>query len=55
MRERGLHIDFYTSSLNTWATSSLSRQPEPDHALYQKFYKIPQRLHFWIKQNAKIT
>jgi len=50
IREKGSHVDFYTGSLNNWATSSLSRQIEPNHALYQKKYKIPQRLHFWIKQ-----
>jgi len=42
--EKGSHTDFYTSSLNI--TSSLSGQLEPDHALYQKNYKIPKRLHF---------
>ena len=53
-RERGSHTDFYTCSLNIWVASSLSRKPKPNHALYQKNYKILQRLHFWIKQNTKI-
>ena len=53
-RERRSHIDFYTGSLNIWATYNLSRQLEPYHALCQKNYKIPQRLHFWIKQHTKI-
>jgi len=48
IRERWSHNDFYTSSLNIWATSSLLGQSELDHALYQKNYKIHQRLHFWI-------
>jgi len=46
--ERESHNDFYIGSLNIWVTSSLLRQPEPDHALYQKNYKILQKLHFWI-------
>jgi len=52
--ERRSHNDFYTASLNIWHISSLSRQPKPNHALYQNFYTILPRLPFWIKQNTKI-
>ena len=38
IRERGSYIYFYTGSLNIWATSSLSEQPESDHVLYQDFW-----------------
>jgi len=31
-----------------------SSQLKPDDALYKKNCKIPQRLHFWIKQSTKI-
>jgi len=37
IREKRSHKQFYTGSLNNWATFSLLGQPEPNHALNQKF------------------
>jgi len=48
--KRRSHKQFYIGSPNNWATSSLSRQPKPNHAVNQNFCTIPPRLYFWSKQ-----
>jgi len=39
LEKKLMHMFLYWFT-QTWATSSLSRQPEPDFALFQKIYKV---------------
>jgi len=54
MRERELHICFYTGSLNHIATSSLPRQLEPSFQYIHKFYKSYTKTTLLNKETHKI-